>query len=202
MVEKVLFIIFGVMIVAGAIGTITRKNIIHALLLLVFTFLNVAAIFFLTQAYFVAMIQILVYAGAIMVLFVFVIMFLNLRSFQSEKQTHRQRWIALVLAVLVLVEFVAVLYGITRTSLGGIELTSAQGGFSPAEIADAGGNNKVFGQTLFNNMLLPFEVASVVLLVAMVGAIIMVKKEKNAQLATRAWEPGAEPPADVAEEEV
>ncbi len=77
-----------------------------------------------------------------------------------------------------------------------------QGGFSPAEIAAAGGNNKVFGQTLFNNMLLPFEVASVVLLVAMVGAIIMVKKEKNAQLATRAWEPGAEPPADVAEEEV
>ena len=202
MVEKVLFIIFGVMIVAGAIGTITRKNIIHALLLLVFTFLNVAAIFFLTQAYFVAMIQILVYAGAIMVLFVFVIMFLNLRSFQSEKQTHRQRWIALVLAVLVLVEFVAVLYGITRTSLGGFELTSVQGGFSPAEIAAAGGNNKVFGQTLFNNMLLPFEVASVVLLVAMVGAIIMVKKEKNAQLATRAWEPGAEPPADVAEEEV
>jgi NADH-quinone oxidoreductase subunit J len=202
MVEKVLFIIFGVMIVAGAIGTITRKNIIHALLLLVFTFLNVAAIFFLTQAYFVAMIQILVYAGAIMVLFVFVIMFLNLRSFQSEKQTHRQRWIALVLAALVLVEFVAVLYGITRTSLGGLDMTSAQGGFSPTEIAAAGGNNKVFGQTLFNNMLLPFEVASVVLLVAMVGAIIMVKKEKNAQLATRAWEPGAEPPTDVAEEEV
>jgi NADH-quinone oxidoreductase subunit J len=202
MVEKVLFIIFGVMIVAGAIGTITRKNIIHALLLLVFTFLNVAAIFFLTQAYFVAMIQILVYAGAIMVLFVFVIMFLNLRSFQSEKQTHRQRWIALVLAALVLVEFVAVLYGITRTSLGGLDMTSAQGGFSPTEIAAAGGNNKIFGQTLFNNMLLPFEVASVVLLVAMVGAIIMVKKEKNAQLATRAWEPGAEPPTDVAEEEV
>ena len=60
----------------------------------------------------------------------------------------------------------------------------------------------MFGEALFNNMLLPFEVASVVLLVAMVGAIILVKKEKNAQLATRAWESGAEPDTESAEEEV
>lgn len=195
MADKVLFIVFAAFAVIGALGTITRKNIIHALLLLVFTFLNVAAIFFLTQAYFVAMIQILVYAGAIMVLFVFVIMFLNLRTFQEEEQTHRrQRWIALVLAVLVLAEFVVVLAGIT--------FTSAKGGFSPDEVAAAGGNSKAFGEALFNNMLLPFEVASVILLVAMVGAIILVKKEKAAQLATRAWEPGAETSADMIEEEV
>jgi NADH-quinone oxidoreductase subunit J len=195
MVDKVLFIIFAAFTVIAALGTITRKNIIHALLLLVFTFLNVAAIFFLTQAYFVAMIQILVYAGAIMVLFVFVIMFLNLRTFQQEEQTHRrQRWVALVLSVLVLAEFVVV--------LAGLKITSAMGGFSPDQVAAAGGNNKVFGEALFNNMLLPFEVASVVLLVAMVGAIILVKKEKNAQLATRAWEPGAEPDTETAEEEV
>ncbi len=201
MVEKILFIIFAVLTVAGAIGTITRKNMIHGLLLLVFTFLNVAAIFFLTQAYFVAMIQILVYAGAIMVLFVFVLMFLNLRSFQQEKQTHRQRWIALVLSVLVLVEFVAVLYGVTKAKYG-FSLASVQGGYSPDQIAAAGGNNQVFAKALFNDMLLPFEVASVVLLVAMVGAIIMVKKEKHGQMATRQWEPGAEPALDVAEEEV
>ena len=195
MADKVLFIIFAAFTVIGALGTITRKNIIHALLLLVFTFLNVAAIFFLTQAYFVAMVQILVYAGAIMVLFVFVIMFLNLRTFQQEEQTHRrQRWVALGLAVLVLAEFIVVLAGLT--------LTSAKGGFSPDQVAAAGGNNKVFGEALFNNMLLPFEVASVVLLVAMVGAIILVKKEKNAQLATRAWEPGAQPDIETAEEEV
>jgi NADH-quinone oxidoreductase subunit J len=195
MADKILFIVFGAFAVIGALGTITRKNIIHALLLLVFTFLNVAAIFFLTQAYFVAMIQILVYAGAIMVLFVFVIMFLNLRTFQEEEQTHRrQRLIALVLAVLMLAEFVVVLAGVT--------FTSAKGGFSPAEVAAAGGNSKAFGEALFNNMLLPFEVASVILLVAMVGAIILVKKEKAAQLATRAWEPGAETTADMIEEEV
>jgi NADH-quinone oxidoreductase subunit J len=195
MADKILFIVFGAFAVIGALGTITRKNIIHALLLLVFTFLNVAAIFFLTQAYFVAMIQILVYAGAIMVLFVFVIMFLNLRTFQEQEQSHRrQRLIALVLAVLVLAEFVVVLAGIT--------FTSAMGGFSPDEVAAAGGNSKAFGEALFNNMLLPFEVASVILLVAMVGAIILVKKEKAAQSATRAWEPGAETSPDAIEEEV
>ena len=128
MTEKVLFIIFAALAVLGGIGTITRRNVVHALLLLVFTFLNIAVIFFLTQAYFLAVVQILVYAGAIMVLFVFVLMFLNLRTFEQEQQTHRsQRWIALVLSVLVLAEFVIILAGIT--------FTSAQGGFTPEAIA-------------------------------------------------------------------
>jgi len=97
----------------------------------VFTFLNVAAIFFLTQAYFLAVVQILVYAGAIMVLFFFVIMLLNLRTFEQEEQTHRrQRWLALALSVLVLAEFVIVLAGIT--------FTSVRGGFTPEAIAEAG----------------------------------------------------------------
>ncbi len=195
MVDKILFIVFSVMTVAGGIGTITRRNVIHALLLLVFTFINVAAIFFLTQAYFLAMVQILVYAGAIMVLFVFVVMFLNLRTFQEQEQTHRgQRWVALVLSVLVLVEFVVILAGIT--------FVSAKGGFSPEAIAAAGGSTRVFSNALFNQTLLPFEISSVILLVALVGAIILVKKEKSASLSTRAWEPGAEPSADAVEEEV
>jgi NADH-quinone oxidoreductase subunit J len=195
MVEKILFIIFAVLTVAGGLGTITRKNVVHALLLLVFTFINIAAIFFLTQAYFLAVVQILVYAGAIMVLFVFVIMFLNLRTFEREEQTHRgQRWVALVLSVLVLAEFVIVLAGIT--------FTSVRGGFTPEAIAAAGGNTKVFGYVLFNQMLLPFEVASVILLVAMVGAIILVKREKSAGGATRTWEPGEQPSAEAVEEEV
>jgi NADH-quinone oxidoreductase subunit J len=195
MTERILFIIFAVLTVAGGVGTITRRNVIHALLLLVFTLINIAAIFFLTQAYFLAMVQILVYAGAIMVLFVFVLMFLNLRTFEQEEQTHRgQRWIALVLSVLVLAEFVIILAGIT--------FTSARGGWSPDAITAAGGSTRVFSQELFNTMLLPFEVASVILLVAMVGAIILVKREKAGAMRTRAWEAGEEPSAEVIEEEV
>lgn len=195
MVDKILFLIFAVLAIAGGLGTITRKNVVHALLLLVFTFINVAAVFFLTQAYFLAVVQVLVYAGAIMVLFVFVVMFLNLRTFQEQEQTFRgQRWVALVLSVLVLAEFVVVLAGIT--------FTSAHGGFTPDAVTAAGGSTRVFGNELFTQMLLPFEVASVVLLVAMVGAIILVKKEKSANVAARAWEPGAVPSAESAEEEV
>ncbi|NLV71338.1 MAG: NADH-quinone oxidoreductase subunit J [Actinobacteria bacterium] len=195
MTEKILFIVFAALAVAGGIGTITRKNVVHALLVLVFVFLNVAAIFFLTQAYFLAVVQILVYAGAIMVLFVFVIMLLNLRTFEQEEQTHRrQRWIALALSILVLAEFVIVLAGIT--------FTSARGGFTPEVISAAGDGTKVFGDAFFNNMLLPFEVASVVLLVAMVGAIILVKREKTAGATTRVWEPGERPTPEALEEEV
>lgn len=194
MTERILFLIFAVLTVAGGFATVTRKNVVHALLLLIFTFVNIAGIFFLTQAYFLAVVQILVYAGAIMVLFVFVLMFLNLRTFEQEQQTHRsQRWIALVLSVLVLAEFVIILAGIT--------FTSAQGGFTPEAIAAAGGSTRVFSDALFNQMLLPFEVASVVLLVAMVGAIILVKREKGA-MQPRSWEPGEEPSSGVIEEEV
>jgi NADH-quinone oxidoreductase subunit J len=195
MTEKILFIVFAVLAVAGGVGTITRKNVVHALLFLLFTFLNVAAVFFLTQAYFLAVVQILVYAGAIMVLFFFVIMLLNLRTFEQEEQTHRkQRWLALALSVLVLAEFVIVLAGIT--------FTSARGGFTPEAISEAGGGTRVFGEALFNNMLLPFEVASVILLVAMVGAIILVKREKTAGGGTRSWEPGDQPTPEDVEEEV
>ena len=195
MVEKILFLIFAVLAVVGGLGTITRKNVVHALLLLVFTFVNIAAIFLLTGAYFLAVVQILIYAGAIMVLFVFVIMFLNLRTFEREEQTHRgQRWVALLLSALVLVEFVIILAGIT--------FVSARGGATPEAIAAAGGNSKVFGAALFDQMLLPFEVASVILLVAMVGAIILVKREKSTGGAPRAWESGERPSPEAAEEEV
>jgi NADH-quinone oxidoreductase subunit J len=195
MTERVLFLVFAVLSVAGGVFTITRRNIVHALLFLVFTFLNVAAIFFLSKAYFLAMVQILVYAGAIMVLFLFVIMLLNLRTFEQEQQTHRkQRWVALGLSVLLLAEFVIVLAGITFTS-------KHQG--AAAAIEAAGGSaTKAFGTALFNQMLLPFEVASLVLLVAMVGAIILVRRERAHGGSTRTWGPGEEPSHEAAEEEV
>ncbi len=120
MAEKFFFIVFAVLAVGGALGVITRSNIVHALLLLVFTFVNVAAIYMLTQAYFLAVIQVLVYAGAILVLFAFVVMFLNLREFWSRSRLHRsQRWVVLVLAPIMLAEFVFVALGITWASVQG-----------------------------------------------------------------------------------
>jgi NADH-quinone oxidoreductase subunit J len=194
MTEKILFIIFAVLIVAGGLFAITRRNMIHALLAVVFTFVNIAAIYFLSQAYFLAVVQILVYAGAIMVLFLFVLMFLNLRTFQEQRQTHtKQRWAAAILAICVLAEFVFVLAGVT--------FTSVKGGFTPEAVAAAGGSTQVFSEALFNQMLLPFEIASLILLVAMIGAIILVKKERSASLTLQEWEPGAESGGNTAIEE-
>lgn len=195
MAEKFFFIVFAVLAVAGALGVITRSNIVHALLLLVFTFLNVSAIYLLTQAYFLAVIQVLVYAGAILVLFAFVVMFLNLREFMEQEQLHSsQKWVVLVLAPVMLAEFVFVALGITWASV--------KGGMGPDAVAAAGGNVQAIGMSLFNDMLLPFEVASLILLVGMVGAIVLAKKEDAGNMSLREWTGDEEASTDVVEQEV
>ena len=195
MVEKLLFIVFAALAVMGALGVITRSNVVHGLLLLVFTFINVAAIFLLTQAYFLAVIQILVYAGAILVLFAFVVMFLNLREFQQLEQQHPvQKWTALVLAPLMLAAIIFVVTGVTYGSV--------QGGMSPDVIAGQGGNVKAIGEVLFSEMILPFEIASLILLVGMVGAILLAHKEGGTENRLRSWGEGEEPLPAIAEQEV
>lgn len=195
MVEKLFFIVFAAFAVIGALGVITRANIVHGLLLLVFTFINVAAIFLLTQAYFLAVIQVLVYAGAILVLFAFVVMFLNLREFQQLEQQHPlQKWAALVLVPLMLAEIIFVVTGVTYSSV--------HGGLSPEVIAGQGGNVQAVGEFLFSQMLLPFEVASLILLVGMVGAILLAHKEDRHEMSLREWTADDKTGPDLVEQEV
>ena len=195
MADKLFFILFAVLAVAGAIGVITRTNIVHALILLVLTFVNIAAIYMLTQAYFLAVVQVLVYAGAILVLFAFVVMFLNLREFREVEQLYRkQKWAVLVVAPLILAEFVVVTVGATYESV--------HGGLTPAAIAAAGGNVNALGASLFRSMLLPFEVASLILLVGMIGAIVLAQKEDSPDIALREWPGEGESGRDLMEQEV
>jgi NADH-quinone oxidoreductase subunit J len=198
MAEKLLFIVFAGLAVGGALATITRTNVVHGLIALVFTFINIAAIYMLTQAYFLAVIQVLVYAGAILVLFTFVVMFLNLREFAQLEQLHRgQRWVALVLGPLMLAELVYVLVGVGFHSVGG--------GLTPAAIGITGGNVRAIGQSIFRDMLLPFEVASLILLVGMVGAIVLAKKEDSDDsrtMAIREWDVAEETRPELTEQEV
>ncbi|MCL4367786.1 MAG: NADH-quinone oxidoreductase subunit J [Actinobacteria bacterium] len=195
MVDKLFFIVFATLAVVGAIGVITRTNIVHALILLVLTFVNIAAIYMLTQAYFLAVIQVLVYAGAILVLFAFVVMFLNLREFREIEQLYaKQKWVVLVVAPLILAEFVVVTVGATYQSV--------KGGLTPATIASAGGNVNVLGTSLFKDMLLPFEVASLILLVGMIGAIVLAQKEDSPDMALREWPGEGESVRDLMEQEV
>lgn len=195
MAEKILFIVFAALAVISALGVITRTNIIHGLILLIVTFVNVAAIYLLTQANFLAVIQILVYAGAILVLFTFVVMFLNLREFREMEQYYPyQRYLVMALAPLTLAEFLWVLTRLTWYSV--------QGGLTPEVVANAGGNSRVIADILFRDMLLPFEVASLILLAGMVGAIVLAGKEKGHSIETRAWDSADEPVTDVLEQEV
>ncbi|NLE46436.1 MAG: NADH-quinone oxidoreductase subunit J [Chloroflexi bacterium] len=195
MVEKILFIVFGALAIVGALATITRKNIIHGLISLIFTFINVALIYLLTQAYFLAMAQILVYAGAILVLFTFVVMFLNLREFQEMEQYYPwQKYLVVILTPLALAEFIAVL--VTATWL------STRQGITPELLESMNGNTWGIGVSLFENMLLPFELASLLLVAAMVGAVIMARKEKSPDVAIPTWGPGEEPHPDALEQEV
>ena len=195
MADKLFFIFFAVLAVGGALGVITRTNVVHALILLVFTFVNIAAIYMLTQAYFLAVVQVLVYAGAILVLFAFVVMFLNLREFREIEQLYaKQKWGVLVVAPLILAEFVVVTVGATYVSVNG--------GLTPEAIALAGGNVQALGASLFKDMLLPFEVASLILLVGMVGAIVLAQKEDAHDMSLREWPGEGESGRDLMEQEV
>ena len=171
MVEKILFIIFGFFAVVGALGAISRKNVVHALLMLVFTFLNVAAIFFLTQAYFLAVVQVLVYAGAIMVLFVFVVMMVN-----REESTPIARQGLVTRAVGVLAAgyvFYRAAWLVAHERAMPLLAASAT-----PPVKDFGTVSSV-GALLFSDFLFPFEAISLLLLVAVIGGVMLTRHARE-----------------------
>jgi len=122
-------------------------------------------------------------------------MFLNLREFREIEQLYRkQKWVVLVVAPLILAEFVVVTVGATYQSV--------KGGMTPEAIASAGGNVDALGLSLFREMILPFEVASLILLVGMIGAIVLAKKEDSPQLSLREWPGEGESAKELVEQEV
>jgi NADH-quinone oxidoreductase subunit J len=145
---------------------ITRKNPIHSALFLVLNFLCVAVLYLLLQSQFIAIIQVIVYAGAIVMLIVFVIMLLDLEEeLRSGLKLFYSKVIGGVLAVLFLI---GIVYSVAGTSL-----TGQTGSYTPDKIS---ANVKVFGEVLFTQYLFPFEIVSVLLVAAIIGAVILSKK--------------------------
>jgi NADH-quinone oxidoreductase subunit J len=161
---QLLFFYFSGIIVLSAVLVVALKNPIYSVLSLLVAFFHVAGLYVLLGAEFLAGIQILVYAGAILALYLFVVQLLSLKT---EERYHRQIGPAVVLGLLLLGEVAMILL---RS-----DFSAPQGEFSPERMAETG-NTEALGAALFNTFLLPFEVASVVLLVAMVGAIVLAKK--------------------------
>lgn len=170
--DLILFLILALVATATALGMLFSRNAVYSALFLVLNFVTVAVFYLLLGAPFIAMSQITVYAGAIMVLFLFVIMLLGAERLASTQVLPWQRPMAITLAVILVSEAAYLL--VTRARpVGNI--------VSPGESVNAMQNIRDLGSVLFSKYLLPFEVTSILLLVAMVGAIILTKKQKGEQ---------------------
>jgi NADH-quinone oxidoreductase subunit J len=163
--ETVLFFILAVVAVAAALGMLFARNAIYSALFLIMNFSTIAVFYLILNAPFIAMAQITVYAGAIMVLFLFVIMLLSTEQLRRDTVNRWQRPVAILLGMILLgeVTYVIILRGGILPMIG-----SAPPNF---------GNPASIGDILFNQYLLPFEITSVLLLVAMIGAIVLTQTE-------------------------
>ena len=162
----VVFLYFAGVIVATAGLVVALRNPVYSALALLVMFFHVAGLFVTLHAEFLAIIQILVYAGAILVLYLFVVMLLNVKR---EEHFHNQFLVGMFLCFILFAEAV-LLFVKGHTNLGqGLGTTGA-----PVELTQ--GNTESIGELLYSTYLFPFEVASLILLVAMVGAVILTKK--------------------------
>ncbi|MGA2435909.1 MAG: NADH-quinone oxidoreductase subunit J [Bryobacteraceae bacterium] len=169
MIDTVLFYIFAALTLGGGIFTITRKSAIHSAISLIVSLLGVAGLFLLQGAEFLFAVQIVLYVGGIMVLFLFVIMLVNLDEAAKVRQFNKQWWLALICAAGVAAEF---FYAI-RKGRGSFQFArAATEAIAPRYL----GNTERIANVLFSEYLLPFEVASVLLLAAVVGSVVMAKK--------------------------
>ena len=168
--DLIFFLLLSLIAVATALGMLLSRNTIYAALFLVLNFVTVAVFYLLLGAPFIAMAQITIYAGAIMVLFLFVIMLLGAESLPEAEALPWQKPMAAVLAVALAVEATVIL--LTRARPVG---DVAQ----PDASVNTATNLRALGEALFTQYLLPFEVTSILLLVAMIGAIVLVRKEKR-----------------------
>jgi NADH-quinone oxidoreductase subunit J len=145
---------------------------VHSVVFLVANFLCVAVVYLALEAEFLAIIQVLVYAGGIVVLYLFVVMLVNLRRGPDAAPDARRRSrLGFVIAAVMLAEIVAIL-GYSATRPGGAVV-------APAAVQAGAGNTQIVGMLLYTDYLIPFEVASMLLLVAMIGAVVLTRSEKK-----------------------
>jgi NADH-quinone oxidoreductase subunit J len=166
------FFYFGTVIVLSAILVVALRNPVYSVIWLLIMFFHVAGLFVSLHAEFLAAVQIIVYAGAILVLYLFVIMLLNLKQDDSYQ---RQVWIGVALGIIALAEVIYLVVSavdvptplpVVAQVAPGVQTTGA----------GQQGNTEMVGNLLYTKYLFPFEVASLILLVAMIGAVLLAKK--------------------------
>jgi NADH-quinone oxidoreductase subunit J len=188
----VVFMIIGTIAVASSILVVAMRNPVHSALFLLMTFLCVAVLFVMKAAEFVAAVQVLVYAGGIMVLFLFVVMLINVRHLPDERITSKFWLAGIGVGVAIFVIFAAVVRpGAYHAAVNNEDalrstytyrhrkVTQPDGSVVRRRVrrATVVGNSEAVGMALYRDYLVPFEVASLFLLVAMIGAIVIGKRE-------------------------
>ncbi len=195
MTEAFFFWFFAALVVLGAVGVVAMRQPVHSALFLLLSFLGVAALFVMAHAEFLAAVQVLVYAGGIMVLFLFTIMLVNIRRTAGQPFVHTQAGAGLLAGILLL----AIVGGTVVASSRVRGLSDAGAPADPTRLAstsitrnvtevvngkkvsapvteEVAGNSQAVAWGLYRDYLLPFEIASVFLLVAMIGAVVLGKR--------------------------
>lgn len=195
-IPTLIFLIVGTVAVASSILVVAMRNPVHSALFLLVAFLCVAVIFILLGAEFVGAVQVLVYAGGIMVLFLFVVMLINVRTLPEERMLSPYWKGAAAVGLALFLMFITVVrpgvYHQPRISSRALRSTMVQstrktkqadGSVTRKKVTRSRvvGNSEAIGMALYRDYLVPFEVASIFLLVAMIGAIVLGKRELLAE---------------------
>ncbi|MBF0296041.1 MAG: NADH-quinone oxidoreductase subunit J [Magnetococcales bacterium] len=166
MVTDLLFYLFSAITVMAAVGVVTSRNQVHSVLFLILAFFNTAALFILLQAELLAALLVIVYMGAVAVLFLFVVMMLDVSFEELRKGMIQHLPLGIFVGVVILAELVVIFSGIHTPHAAG----AAAAGIS---------NSQLIGQVMFTQYLLPFEIASFILLVALIGAVVLTHRRRK-----------------------
>jgi NADH-quinone oxidoreductase subunit J len=172
-VQAILFYIFAAVAVASGVLVVASRNPVHAVLFLILAFFNVAALFLLIGAEFLAMILVIVYVGAVAVLFLFVVMMLNIDFLQLRAGFVRYLPIGTFLGLVLLAELIIVIgsWAIAPAMPPGLATSAAAGGTTLT-------NTRALGDILYTRYLFAFQAAGLILLVAMIGAIVLTLRQR------------------------
>ena len=171
MIQAIAFYLFAFVMIASAAMTISSRNPVHSVLWLILAFFNAAGLMVLAGAEFIAMLLVIVYVGAVAVLFLFVVMMLDIDFSELRAGFVRYLPVGLFLAIALAAEIVI---GVGAWSVGGVNLSKRI-----APIADQTPNIQAIGDLLYTRYLFVFEAAGLVLLVAMIGAIVLTHRKRG-----------------------
>ncbi|MGH9169907.1 MAG: NADH-quinone oxidoreductase subunit J family protein [Acidimicrobiales bacterium] len=191
--DALTFAIAGAICICGSLGVVFSKNPVHSALMLVMTLFGVAVLFVEQDAQFLAAVQVIVYAGAIVVLFLFVIMLLGVDQQEAiaSDPLRNQRPAAVIVGILVLAEVILLARG--HWPVGA---HSTSGAVNTPVTSNSTTNTFVLGKAIFTTFLLPFEVTSALLIIAVIGAVVLARRPRGETPSVKPYGP-----ADEAEDE-